>query len=265
MEGCELELIGTFRSVIELVRDEPTAIVDDSSFDKIVDSLYEVCKADSKYLDSVFQSVSHMEEILKQMAVNVNSKAASFGIRLLEISIVFHKVCYQNSTSLLKQLLTTNPHLNVVCAVLNLLKAVLNSCNGICWLLEEQIHLLVFNQLCTLSFFVTRLTEEVIQSILLSCTKYVIDGLSPDYEQCKRCLDELTVYLGIESQSSVPFAILIRLVSRLVNSESSAEALQYLFICYWPFHKWFAQFTTRTAEECNLMLDLFENCIQNHW
>jgi len=265
MEGCELELtIGTFRSVLELVRDEPTSIVDDSSFDKIVDSLYEVCKADSKYLDSVFQSVSHMEEILEQLAVSVNSKAAAFGIRLLEIFIIFHKVCYQNSTSLLKQLLTANPQPNVVCAVLNVLKAILNSCNGICWLLKEQIHLLVLNQLSTSSFFVTRLTEDVIQSILLSCTKNVIDGLSPDYEMCKRCLDELTVYLGID-HDSVPFATLIRLVSQLVSSGSSAEALQYLFTCYWPFDKWFAQFTTRTAKECHLMLNLFETCIQSHW
>lgn len=267
MEGCELELtIKTFYSVLELVRDDPVAIIDDSSFDKIVDSLYEVCKADSKYLDSVFQSVSHLEEILTQLAINVNSKAAAFGIRLLEICMVFQKIQYQRNTSLLKQLLTANCQPNVVCAVLSLLKAVLNSCDGTRWLLEEQIHFLIFNQLGTSSFFVARIAEDVIQCILLNCVRNVMDKSSSNYELCKRCLDELITHLGIDSQSSiVPFATLIRIVSHLITSGLSADALQYLFTCYWPLDKWFAQFMIRTAEECHLMLNVFETCIKNHW
>ena len=263
MESCEFE---TFRSVLTLVRDEPTAVIDDSSFDKIVDSLYEVCKVDSKYLDSVFQSVSRMEEILKQLAFSVNSKAAAFGIRLLEICIVFQKVPYQHITSLLKQLLTASSLPNVVCAVLNILKAILNNCNGLCWLLEKQLHLLVINQVATSSFFVTRMTEDVIQSVILSCTEQLINKNSSNHELCKRCLDELVMHLDIDSQSTiVPFTTLIRIVSHLITSGLSVEALQYLFTTYWPFDKWFAQFAIRTAEECHVVLNLFETCNKNHW
>lgn len=259
-------MIKTFHSVLELVRDEPTAIIDDSSFDKTVDSLYEVCKTDSKCLDVVFQSISHMEEMLTQLAVNVNSKAAAFGIKLLEICIVFQKVQYQSNTSLLKQLLTCDSQPNVLCAVLSVLKAILSHCNGICWLLEEQIHLLVINQLCTSSFFVARMAEDVIQCILLNCTNNVIDKSSPSHELCARCLDSLVAYLAIDSQSStVSYATMMRLVSHLITSGLSADALQYLFTCYWPFDKWFAQFAVRSAEECQLTLSLFETCIKNHW
>ena len=258
-------MIRTFHSILELVRDEPAAIIDDSSFDKIVDSLYEVCTKDSKCLDSVFQSVSRMEEILTQLAVNVNSKAAAFGIRLLEICIVFQKVQYQNNTSLLKQLLTCDSQPNVLCAVLSLLKAIVSHCNGICWLLQEQMHLLVINHFCTSSFFVARMAEGVIQCILLNCTKHVIDR-SSSHELCARCLDDLVAYLAIDSQSSiVSYAILIRIVSHLITSGLSAEALQYLFTGYWPFDKWFAQFAVRSTEECQLILNLFETCIKNDW
>lgn len=262
----ESETVKTFHSVLELVMEEPNAIIDDSSFDKIVDSLYELCRADTKYLDSVFQSISHTEKILEQLALNVNSKAAAFGIRLLEICIVFQKVQYQHYTSLLKQLLTANSQPNVVCVVLSVLKAVLNSCDGICWLLEEQIHLLVINQLTTSSFFVARMTEDIIQCIILSCTTNIIDKCFSSHELCKRCLDDLISYLGIDSQSSiVPFTTLIRLISHLFTSGLSAEPLQYLITNYWPFDKWFAQFTIRTAEECQLILNLFEACIKSNW
>ena len=263
MEDCEFE---TFRSVLELVRDDPTTVIDDSSFDKIVDSLYEVCKADSKYLDSVFQSISRIEEILKQLAVNVNSKAAAFGIRLLEICIVFQKVPYQHNTSLLKQLLTANSQPNVVCAVLSILKAILNSCNGLCWLLEKQLHLLVIKQLAISSFFVARMTEDVIQCMVLNCAEQLVDKNSSSHELCKRCLDELVTYLDGNSQSTiVPFTTLIRIVSHLIANGLSTEALQHLFATYWPFDKWFAQFAMRKAEECHAVLNLFETCIKNYW
>ena len=259
-------MIKTFHSVLELVRDEPTAIVDDSSFDKIVDSLYEVCNTDSKCLEAIFQSVPRMEEILIQLAVNVNSKAAAFGLKLLEICIVFQKVQCQSHTSLLKQLLTCDSQPNILCAVLSVLKAILSHCNGLCWLLEEQIHLLVINQLCTSSFFVARMAEDVIQCILRNCTINVIDKSSPSRELCTRCLDSLVAYLAIDSQSStVSYATLTRLVSHLISSGLSAEALQYLFTCYWPFDKWFVQFAVRSAEECQLTLNLFETCIKDHW
>lgn len=263
----ELELtINTFQSVLELVRDEPAAIIDDSSFDKIVDTLYEVCKTDGQYLDSVFQSISLMEEILAQLATNASSKAAAFGIRVLEICIVFQKVQYQHNTSLLKQLLTASSQPNVLCAVLSVLKVVVSNCDGICWLLEENFHILVFNQLTTSSFFVTRMAEDVIECILSTCTKNVIDKNS-SYELCKRCLDDMIAYIGIDSQFSVvSFSTLIRLVSHLITrSGLSAEALQYLFTSYWPFDKWFAQFTIRMAEECHLVLNLLEACVKNHW
>lgn len=267
MERVETELaIKTFYSVLELVRDEPTAIIDDSSYDKIVDSLYEVCKADSKYLDSVFQSVPRVAEILEHLAGNVNSKAATFGIRLLEICIVFKKACYQSNTSLLKKLLKDKSQPNVVCAVLNVLKAVLNSHEGMCWLLEEQIYLLVLDQLGTSSFFVARATEDVIQRILLGCTRNIMDKNSISFELCKKCLDELFMYLSVGSQSSVvPFGTLIRLVSHLVNNGMPSELLEYLFTHFWPFDKWFAQFNTRTAKECHSILNLFEICIKNQW
>ena len=263
MESCEFE---TFRSVLELVRDEPTAVIDDSSFDKIVDSLYEVCKADSKYLDSVFQSVSHMEETLKQLAINVNSKAAAFGIRLLEICIVFQKVPYQHTASLLKQLLTVNSQLNVVCAALGVVKAILNSCNGLCWLLEEKLHLLVINQFAISSYFVVRMTEDVIHCVILGCAEQLVDKNSSNHELCRKCLDEMATYLDIDSQSTIiPFTTLIRILSHLITSRLSAEALQYLFNTYWPFDKWFAQFAVRKAEECHAVLNLFETCIKTHW
>ena len=263
MESCEFE---TFRSVLELVRDEPAAVIDDSSFDKIVDSLYEVCKADGKYLDSVFQSVSCMEEILKQLAINVNSKAAAFGIRLLEISIVFQKVPYQHTTSLLRNLLTANSQPNVVCAALSVLKAMLNSCNGLCWLLEEKLHLLVINQLAISSYFVARTTEDVIHCMILGCAEQIVDKNSSSHELCKKCLNELATYLDTDLQSTiVPFTTLIRILSHLITSGLSAEALQYLFDTYWPFDKWFAQFAIRKAEECHAVLNLFETCIKTHW
>lgn len=263
MESCEFE---TFRSVLELVRDDPAAVIDDSSFDKIVDSLYEVCKADSKYLDFVFQSVSCMEEILKQLTVNVNSKAAAFGIRLLKIFIVFQKVPYQNTTSLLKNLLTANSQPNVVCAVLSTLKAILNSCNGLCWLLEENLHLLVINQLVISSYFVARMTEDVIHCVILGCAEQLVDNTSSNHELCKRCLNEMAMYLDTDSQSTiVPFTTLIRILSHLIASGLSAEALQYLFITYWPFDKWFAQVAIRKAEECHGVLNLFETCIKTPW
>ena len=260
---CELELtVQTFHSVLELVRDEPTAIIDDSSFDKIIDSLYDVCKTDCKFLDSV----SRIEEIPLQLAFNINSKAASFGIRLLEIYIVFQKVCYQQYGSLLKQL-TANCQPNILCAVLSVLKAIVSSHDGMCWLLEEQIHLLVFNQLCTSSsYFVTRITEDVIQCVLLSCMNNVVDKPTSDSELYKRNLDELMTYLCIESCSpTIPFTTLMRLASHVVSSGSSSDVMEHLFTCYWPFDKWFAQLATRTAEECHLILNLFETCIQNHW
>ena len=268
MESCELELtLKMFGSVLDLVRDEPTAIIDDSSFDKIVDSLYELCKVDINYLDSIFQSLPRVEEILEQLACNINSKAAAFGIRLLEICIACQKVPYQHKISLLKQLLTADSQPNVVCVTLSIVKAILNKCDGILWLLEEKLHVLVINQLTMSSFFVARMAEDVIQCVVQSCVKHAVDKISSSQELCKNCLDELVnAHLDIDSQSCiVPFTTLIRIVTHLITSGLSAEALQYLFTSYWPLDKWFAQFTLRTVEECHAVLNLFESCIKNHW
>ena len=254
-------------SVLDLVRDEPTAIIDDSSFDKIVDSLYELCKVDINYLDSIFQSIPRVEEILEQLAFNINSKAAAFGIRLLEICIVCQKVSYQHKASLLRQLLTGNSQPNVVCATLSIVKAILSKCDAIQWLLEENLHILVINQLTTSSFFVARMAEDAIQCVILSCAEHAIDKNSSSQELCKKCLDELvSIHLDIDSQSCIaPFTTLIRIVTHLITSGLSAETLQHLFTSYWPFNKWFSRLTLRTAEECHAILNLFESCIKNHW
>ena len=63
----------TFQSVLELARNDPSAIVYDSSFDKITDTLCEVCRVDGNFLSTLFQYVPSIEEIILQLTASMNS------------------------------------------------------------------------------------------------------------------------------------------------------------------------------------------------
>jgi len=262
----------TLRSVLELVRDDPSAIVDDSSFDKIIDTLHGACKVDDTFLSSLFQSVPNIEETILQLTVSMNSKAASFGIRLLGLCIRYQRLPYQQYTSLLKQLLSSTAP-NIVCAVLGVLKMIVLECDGLYWLLEERLHILILNQLSTSSYFVSRIAENVVHQILVTCVENIIEEKSHASghglkESCKTCLDDLSVLSTAEDNHqsyNVSFAIIMRLASCIVGSSLSTEVLQYLFTNFWSLSKWWGGLTTCTSERCQLIVTFFETCIQNNW
>ena len=256
----------TFRSVLELVRDDPSAIVDDSSFDKIIDTLYEACKVDDNFLSSLFQSVPNIEETILQLTVGTNSKAASFGIRLLGLCIRYQRLPYQQYNSLLKQLLSCAAP-NIVCAVLGVLKMIVLECDGLYWLLEERLHILILSQLSTSSYFVGRIAE-IVHQILVACVENITEEKSHASglkKLCKTCLDDLSVLSTAEDNHQLSFATITRLASCIVGSSLSTEVLQYLFTNFWSLNKWCGGLTTCTSEECQLIVSFFETCIHNNW
>ena len=260
----------TFQSVLELVRNDPSAIVDDSSFDKIIDTLCEVCRVDGNFLSTLFQYVPSMEEIIPQLTVSMNSKAASFSIRLLGLCIRYQRLPYQHYTSLLKQSLSGAAP-NVVCAVLGVLKIIVVECDGLYWLLEERVHILVLNQLRTSSYFVARMAEDVIRQILVTCVENVFEEKAGLKELCKTCLDDLGDHLNIEvvknaqQSNTVSFTTIIRLASRTLSTSLPSEVIQYLFTNFWSLSNWWGGLATCTAKQCQLTMSFFETCIQNDW
>ena len=82
----------TFQSVLELVRNDPSAIVDDSSFDKITDTLCEVCRVDGNFLSTLFQYVPSIEEIIPQLTASMNLVYDYWG-RVLDT-----RGCHTNAT-----------------------------------------------------------------------------------------------------------------------------------------------------------------------
>jgi len=260
----------TLRLVLELVRDDPSTIVDDSSFDKIIDTLCEACKVDDNFLSSLFQSVPSIKETILQLTVGMNSKAASFGIRLLGLCIRYQRLPYQQYTLLLKQSMSSEAP-NVVCAVLGVLKIIVVECDGLYWLLEERIHILILNQLSTSSYFVARMAENVVHQILVTCVENVIEEKShvPGLKElCTTCLDDLSILNIVKEHhqcDTVSFATVMRLASCSVGSGLSTEVLQYLFTNFWSLSKWWDELTTCTSKQCQLIVNFFETCIQNDW
>ena len=123
-----------------------------------------------------------------------------------------------------------------MCAVLGVLKIIVVECDGLYWLLEERVHILVLNQLSTSSYFVARMAEEVIHQILVTCVENVFEEKAGLKELCKTCLDDLGDHLNIEEvvknaqqSNTVSFTTIIRLASHTLSTSLPAEVIQYLF------------------------------------
>lgn len=257
----------TFRSVLELVRHDPSAIVDDSSFDKIIDTLNEVCKENGNFLSGLFQSVPSMIETIQQLAVSVSSKAASFGMRLLGLCIRYQRLPYQRYTSLLKQSVCSMAP-NIVCAVLGVLKIIVVEHDGIDWIMEERIHILILNKLNSLSYFVASMAKDVVRQLIVICVENVVKEQSEIKGLCKACLDDLHAHLNVEFNDNRPlniglFSTVMRLASHMVETSLPPEVFKYLFTNFWSLDKWWDRVATFQAKQSQLMLSFFETCINN--